>query len=171
MKILNKFLAISLCFVILFSFAACSDDSGSNDVVAAYKQAAQKFIDAGDTQSAIKALEEGISATQDDSLKAMLDSISLKEETPATTEEPKVEDKPQEQAAASSTQTAPQAEAPFRLYTMLTAADTKWAGFPFLLWMNNGNTPSATRIKLKTPGKFFRFYANLRFFYLFSLFI
>jgi len=109
---MKKLLSLFLCFALVLSFAACSDDSSSNDMVEAYKQAAQKFIDAGDTQSAIKALEEGISATQDDSLKAMLDSISPKEETPATTEEPKAEDKPQEQAAASSTQTAPQAEAP-----------------------------------------------------------
>ena len=108
MKVSNKIAAFILCIAVLFSLAACTGNTTDTSTVDSYKAAAQKFIDAGDTESAKKALEEGIALTQDESLKDMLNVIKSTEKA-ATAAEPEV--KPQEQTPATAPAT-PQPQAP-----------------------------------------------------------
>lgn len=95
---MKKFLSLLLSLVLAFSFVSCSDDGGDTGLADAYKQSAQKFIDSGDIESAKKALEEGISATQDEGLKAMLEELNPEEAAAQDSAE---------QSAAASTPSAP----------------------------------------------------------------
>ena len=73
---IKKLLAIMAALVICaVCFAGCdsSQNTTSNPVVEAYRNAAKKNVDAGDYDAAIQALEEGYEKTKDESLKAYLE--------------------------------------------------------------------------------------------------
>lgn len=74
---MKKCIVFLLVLLMTFSFSACKDNSEDkqSSLVAEYKNKATEFIESGDTESAIKALEEGISSTGDNGLKKMLDKL------------------------------------------------------------------------------------------------
>ena len=74
---MKKYIVCLLAFSMLFSFVACTENTSNNqnNFVEIYKQKVTEFIENGDTESAIKALEEGVSATDDEELKKMLDEL------------------------------------------------------------------------------------------------
>ena len=59
----------------LLSFTACSKNNKTTELNETYKSKAEEFITSGDIDSAIKVLEEGISVTNNDELKKMLDDL------------------------------------------------------------------------------------------------
>lgn len=78
-KILTAMLALALSLT-LFASCGTANDTGSGDpTVDAYIQAAQGYIDSGDTAKAIEILEEGIGITDNAKLKEMLAGISTSE--------------------------------------------------------------------------------------------
>lgn len=100
---MKKYLVILLFVLMLFSFAACTNDtngnqnSGINTFVETYKTKANEYIEKGDTESAIEVLEEGVANTNDEGLKKLLEELKndstgttsseSKEEVPVTTSE------------------------------------------------------------------------------------
>ena len=70
---------LSVVWLLAFLLVAASCGSGQQEqtssVADIYRTTAQKYIDAGDYDSAIQALEEGITATNDQALAAMLEEI------------------------------------------------------------------------------------------------
>lgn len=78
-KIMTAILALALSLT-LFASCGTANDTGSGDpTVDAYIQAAQGYIDSGDTAKAIEILEEGIGITDNAKLKEMLAGISTSE--------------------------------------------------------------------------------------------
>ena len=67
-------LLVGICFL-----TACSNTQDEISVADKYKTIVQEYLDKGDVETAKKALEEGIGLTNDDSLKAMLEDVVLKE--------------------------------------------------------------------------------------------
>ena len=82
-----------LCLLLIISLlCACNKTTEEgNSLADSYRSVAQKYIDSGDFDSAIAALEEGIKRTGDASLKKMLAQLQEKETTAPTTEEPTTE--------------------------------------------------------------------------------
>lgn len=74
---MRKYIAFLLSILIIFSLVACTNDTdnSSNSIVDVYKNKATEFIESGDTQSAITVLEEGVSKTNDEGLKTMLEEL------------------------------------------------------------------------------------------------
>ena len=72
-----KKLCFLLALLLAFTCTGCKKESGSqnNDPVAAYASKAQEYLDAGDTETAIAVLEEGIATTGSDELTAMLEQL------------------------------------------------------------------------------------------------
>lgn len=70
---MKRGIALFLVVIMIFSLAACSsEESNQNPLVDVYKTKATEFIESGDTESAKKALEEGVAATGDKGLEEML---------------------------------------------------------------------------------------------------
>lgn len=76
MKCRHNLVSAVCLMLVLALLASCASNGDSNqpspDV---YKTAAQKYIDEGDYDSAIKTLEEGIAATNDKGLSALLEEV------------------------------------------------------------------------------------------------
>lgn len=76
---MKKHLSFLLSVLIILSLVACTDDTNGannqNDFVDIYKSKATEFIESGDIDSAIKALEEGVSTTNNEELKKMLEEL------------------------------------------------------------------------------------------------
>lgn len=76
---MKRVLALLLCCVVVFLFAACggtqTQTNDQSSTIAAYRDAAQKLLDNGDTEGALAALEEGIGVTNSPELIEMRDTI------------------------------------------------------------------------------------------------
>ena len=85
---MKKFTALLLLILIVFSLTACASDtkSNTNEFVEIYKQKVTEFIESGDIDSAIKALEEGVTNTNADELKKMLEELKNSKSTSSTDE-------------------------------------------------------------------------------------
>lgn len=71
--LLKRISAAILILVLMLLLCCCSNDGQTEKTIAeVYQETAQKFIDNGDYDSAIQALEEGISVTDSEVLKEML---------------------------------------------------------------------------------------------------
>ncbi len=86
---MKKIIAFLSVFVLLLTFVSCGS-SKNNDLEQQYASIAQQYIEKGDTETAIKALEEGITKLPDSVLlKGLLDSIKAEATTvPETTKAP-----------------------------------------------------------------------------------
>lgn len=109
---MKKYIVLLLSVLIVFSFTACTNDinsnqnSGINTFVETYKNKANEYIEKGDTESAIEVLEEGVSKTNDEGLKKLLEELKNdstgttssenKEEVSVTTSEVVTTSKPNE---------------------------------------------------------------------------
>ena len=76
---MKRVLALLLCCVVVFLFAACggpqTQTNDQSSTIEAYRDAAQKLLDSGDTDGALAALEEGIGVTNSPELIEMRDTI------------------------------------------------------------------------------------------------
>lgn len=105
MKCLKRILPLLL---ILSLLCACSgpEKQQENDLANSYRSVVQSFLDAGDLDSAYKALEEGIERTGDEGLKQMLAALSSESEQPSepgTEPTTEAETQPTTEAATEST--------------------------------------------------------------------
>lgn len=75
MKIKNTrcMTAMLLCAIMLLTVSCGSKQEGPSSVVDVYRNTAQAFMESGDFESAIHALEEGVAATGDEGLAALLE--------------------------------------------------------------------------------------------------
>lgn len=85
--------ALGLCAILLLA-ASCSGGSQetTSSAVDVYRSIAQEFIDAGDYDSAIQTLEEGIAATNSESLIALLEEVKNAQATQLEDGEPNQEE-------------------------------------------------------------------------------
>ena len=103
-----KKLMLSLLLIVCL-LCACGDAKEEHNSLAdSYRSAAQKYMDSGDLDSAIAALEEGVERTGDASLQKMLAQLQ-EEPTEPTTEEPTTESttEPTTQAPTTEPTTQP----------------------------------------------------------------
>ena len=82
---MKKYIVFVLSLLIVISLTACASetDTAQNNFVEIYKTKATEYIENGDTQAAIDALEEGVEKTGNAELQQMLDELN---------EEPNTED-------------------------------------------------------------------------------
>ena len=83
----KMFIVVIICVITAIMVGCGQESTATNGVVDLYKSKAQEYIDAGDLDTAILALQEGIEATKDPSLSEMLSQVKAKQ-TPAPTIEP-----------------------------------------------------------------------------------
>lgn len=81
---MKKIIASILIIILSFGITACDLLKKEDPAVAEYKKVAQEFIASGDYETAAKILDEGIRATNDDSLKALYYEVSTKQSTTTT---------------------------------------------------------------------------------------
>lgn len=106
---MKRCLAALLALFVLLAFAGCASTQKSSQLSDIYLQTAQQYIDDGDLDSAVGVLEEGIAATNDSRLTALLDEVKAMqlekaaEETVTPSDEaPKEEKTPETQDTADN---------------------------------------------------------------------
>lgn len=76
---MKRFIAVLLSVLMVFTFVACTDNTNNannqNSFVETYKSKATEYIEGGDIDSAIKVLEEGVTKTNSEELKKMLEEL------------------------------------------------------------------------------------------------
>lgn len=87
---MKRIIALLTVFVLILTFSACGSSKKDKDLEQQYCSVAQQYIEKGDTETAIKALEEGLIKLPDSVLlKGLLDSIKAEATTvPETTKAP-----------------------------------------------------------------------------------
>lgn len=80
---MKKYLAIILSILLILSLTACKNNEKTNQdaLITAYKNKMTEFVESGDNTTAIKVLEEGISITNSNELKKMLNELKGKDST------------------------------------------------------------------------------------------
>lgn len=76
--------AVLACAVMLLTVSCGSKQEGPASVVDIYRNTAQAYIESGDYESAVKALEEGVAATGDEGLAALLEEAKAAQEAETT---------------------------------------------------------------------------------------
>ncbi len=76
---MKKIFILFMTITILLSISACGGDKPNLSVVEQYKKIVQEYIDKGDIETAKKALAEGVTLTNDEDLKNMLEEMNSKE--------------------------------------------------------------------------------------------
>lgn len=74
---MKKIITLALSILFVFLLTACTNDTNNNQnpFVEIYKSKATEYIENGDTEAAIKALEEGVTTTGDEGLKTLLEEL------------------------------------------------------------------------------------------------
>lgn len=88
--------AVLACAVMLMTVSCGSKQEGPASVVDIYRNTAQAYIESGDYESAVKALEEGVAATGDDGLATLLEEARAAQEAEATEDPSQDETQPTE---------------------------------------------------------------------------
>lgn len=109
---MKRICLIALSLVLMLTFVGCgTGDTVELDLVTPYYEYAQKCIDEGKTDEAIKALEEGIEKTKSEKLQKLLEEITKKteenkdtasSEKPATSEKTESTETPSRNPQTSS---------------------------------------------------------------------
>ena len=110
---MKRFSAILLIFALVCSLCACAEEQEEFvSVTDIYLQSAQEFLDQGDLDSAIAALEEGYTATNDPALGARLEELQQqKQEAEAPAEDqPEAPEETPEEAPEETPEEAPEEE-------------------------------------------------------------
>lgn len=82
---MKKYITLLLTFLIVFSLVACTENQNNqSSLIEAYKAKATEYIEQGDKETAIEVLEEGITATNDEQLKQMLEEFKKGEDEEST---------------------------------------------------------------------------------------
>lgn len=83
-------LAVVICVALtLILLASCASGEGSNPPSSeVYKAAAQKYIDDGDYDAAMKTLEDGLAATNDKDLSALLEEVKAAQDDSGKNQDP-----------------------------------------------------------------------------------
>ncbi len=72
--------AILFCAIMLLTVSCGSKQEGPSSIIDVYRNTALAFMESGDFESAIHALEEGVAATGDESLAALLEEAKAAQE-------------------------------------------------------------------------------------------
>lgn len=86
---MKKYIGVLLSVLLILSFSGCAaETSNTQDTFAdIYKNKATEYVESGDIEAAIAVLEEGVSKTNDDSLKQFLDELKRKNDSSTTSTE------------------------------------------------------------------------------------